>query len=325
MSSQSPSTEFAKEVAKEFTKARIERWRDRARGVAHLSWQSLIPVAFVLCWASGFVVPRAFAPYIEPLTFVAIRNGAAAIALVIVVLALRSSWPDKWSDRAGLLWAGALLQGFSLMAVYWTIVHGLPVGVAALIGALQPALTAMLAAWLLGEALSRWQWVGIALGFAGVALVISPKLGTSEAHSSLVLGLLAFVGVACMAYASLFQKRFEKVGDPWSRTAIMFIGATVPALVAACLLERAQIEFAPALIAVWVWSVFALAIGATMALLFLIRKGQASRAASLIYLVPPVSALMAYAGFGEAIHLIQIAGFAVAASGVALVQLKERG
>ena len=109
----------------------------------------------MLCWASGFVVPRAFAPYIEPLTFVAIRNGAAAIVLVIVALALRSSWPDKWSDRAGLLWAGALLQGFSLMAVYWTIVHGLQVGVAALIGALQPALTAMLAAWLLGEALSR--------------------------------------------------------------------------------------------------------------------------------------------------------------------------
>jgi drug/metabolite transporter (DMT)-like permease len=128
-----------------------------------------------------------------------------------------------------------------------------------------------------------------------------------------------------MAYASLYQKRFEQVGDPWSRTALMFIGATVPALVAACLLERAHIVFAPALLAVWMWSVFALAIGATMALLFLIRKGQASRAASLIYLVPPVSALMAYAGFGEAIHLIQIAGFAVAASGVALVQVKERG
>ena len=316
MSSQSPSAEFAK--------AQIERWRDRARGSAGLSWQFLVPVAFVPCWASGFVVPRAFAPYIEPLTFVAIRNGAAAIVLVIVAIALRSGWPDKWSERAGLLWAGALLQGFSVMAVYWAIVHSLPVGVAALIGALQPALTAMLAAWLLGEALSRGQWVGIALGFAGVALVISPKLGTSEAHSSLGLGLLAFVGVACMAYASLYQKRFEQVGDPWSRTAIMFIGATVPALVAACLLERAYIEFAPALIAVWVWSVFALAIGATMSLLFLIRKGQASRAASLIYLVPPISALMAYAGFGEAIHPVQIAGFAVAAFGVALVQLKER-
>ena len=142
MSSQSSSTEFAKE----FAKAQVERWRHRARGAAHLSWQSLIPVAFVLCWDSGFVVPRAFAPYIEPLTFVAIRNGAAAIVLVIIAFALRSSWPDKWSDRAGLLWAGALLQGFSLMAVYWTIVHGLPVGVAALIGALQPTLTAMLAA-----------------------------------------------------------------------------------------------------------------------------------------------------------------------------------
>jgi drug/metabolite transporter (DMT)-like permease len=316
MSSQSPSIEFAK--------TQIERWRDQARGSAGVSWQSLIPAAFVLCWASGFVVPRAFAPYIEPLTFVAIRNGAAAIVLVIIALALRSSWPAKWSDRAGLLWAGALLQGFSLMAVYWTIVHGLPVGVAALIGALQPALTAMLAAWLLGEALSRGQWGGIALGFAGVALVISPKLGTSEAHSSLGLGLLALAGVASMAYASLFQKRFEQVGDPWSRTALMFIGAAVPALIAAGRLERAHIEFAPALIAVWVWSVFALAIGATMALLFLIRKGQASRAASLIYLVPPVSALMAYVGFGEAINLLQIAGFAVAACGVALVQLKER-
>ena len=96
MSSQSSSTD-----AKELTGAQIERWRDRARGSARLSWQSLIPVAFVLCWASGFVVPRAFAPYIEPLTFVAIRNGAAAIALVIVALALRRSWPDKRQPCCG--------------------------------------------------------------------------------------------------------------------------------------------------------------------------------------------------------------------------------
>src|SRR5262249_14103835 len=135
-----------------------------------------VRAVFVLLWASGFVVPRAFAPYAEALTFVAVRNAGAAVVLVLAALALRRPWPRTRGDQIGLMWAGALLQGFFLMAGYWAIVNGLPVGEGALIGALQPGLTALFAALMVGEGLSRRQWVGLALGFAGVGVVISPKL-----------------------------------------------------------------------------------------------------------------------------------------------------
>ena len=280
-----------------------------------------LPAVFVLLWASGFVVPRAFKPYVEPFTFIAARNAGAAVVLVLLALALRWSWPRSRGDWLGLIWAGVLLQGFFLMAGYWAIVKGLPVGVGALVGALQPGLTALFAAVMVGEGLRRRQWLGLGLGFAGVAVVISPKIAGGEGHGSILLALVFLIGVACAAYASIYQKRFERAGDAWTRTALIFIGATVPAALGA-LFEGGALTLTVPLVAVYLWSVFALAIGATMALLYLIGQGEAARAVSLIYLVPPVSAVMAWLGFGEPIGWPLIAGFAVTALGVWLVQGK---
>jgi len=282
-----------------------------------------IPVAFVLCWSSGFVVPRAFAPYCEPLTFTAMRNAAAMAVLVGGAMLLRRPWPGSLRDLIGLLWSGALLQGAFLATIYWSIYHGLPTGIAALIGGLQPAITAIFAAAMLGEAVTRLQWAGIALGFAGVALVISLKLDNAQSHLALGLTLLATFGVACGSYASIYQKRFEQSGDLLTRTATLFVGALIPPLAGAFLFEQRVAVWSPTLILVYAWSVLALAICATMAFLNLIQQGQAARAASLIYLVPPVAAFMAYMGFGEQIGPTQFAGFAVAAIGVALVQRKQ--
>ena len=294
------------------------RRETRSSRAAHLLDYTL-PATFVLLWASGFVVPRAFAPYAPPFMFITARNAGAAAVLVLLGLALRRRWPTTHADRLGLIWAGALLQGFFLMAGYWAIANGLSVGLAALIGALQPALTALLASAMVGEGLGRRQWFGLALGFAGVAVVISPKLASGEGQGSLLLALVCLAGVACAAYASVYQKRFERTGDAWTRTALMFIGATIPAAIGA-LFESDGVSVGVPLVAVYLWSVFALAIGATMTLLYLIQKGQAAKAASLIYLVPPVSAVMAWLGFGEPIGWALIAGFAITALGVWLVK-----
>jgi drug/metabolite transporter (DMT)-like permease len=291
--------------------------KERASQSLERRSMATIGIAFVMCWASGFVVPRVLVPYAEPVTFVALRNGGAAILLAGIALAIRSSWP-RLRDVRGLLWVGALLQGFSVMGLYWAVYWGLPVGIAALIGGLQPSLTAMFAAALLGEELGLSQWSGIALGFLGLTIAIWPKV--SAAGSGIALVLSALVGVACMAYASIRQKRYEHAGDPWSRTTIMFVGASVPAAVGAALVEHGYVVWNGPMVAVYAWSVVALAVGATMGLLFLIARGQAARAAALIYLVPPTSALMAYLGFGERISVMQIAGFFASAVGVALVQ-----
>ena len=113
-----------------------------AASTADQRWMVLIGAVFVLCWASGFVVPRVFAPYAEPLTFVAWRNAGAVLVLAGLSLGLGASWPRTAAEVAGLLWAGACLQGFAVMGLYWAVYWGLPVGIAALVGGLQPALTA---------------------------------------------------------------------------------------------------------------------------------------------------------------------------------------
>jgi drug/metabolite transporter (DMT)-like permease len=218
-----------------------------------------IPAIFVLLWASGFVVPRAFAPYAEPFSFVAARNAGAAFVLTLNALALRRPWPAAWADRLGLMWAGALLQGLFLMAGYWAIVGGLAVGVGALVGAMQPALTALFAALMVGEGLARRQWLGLVLGFASVAVVISPKLATGEEHASIILAFVFLAGVACAAYASVYQKRFEHAGDAFTRTTLIFVGATVPAVLGALLFEHGHLIVVVPLVAVYLWSVFALA------------------------------------------------------------------
>jgi drug/metabolite transporter (DMT)-like permease len=284
-------------------------------------WMAAIGGGFVLCWASGFVVPRVFVDFAEPLTFVALRNAGAALVLLAISFALGAKWPQAPRDICGLAWAGACLQGFSVMGLYWAVYSGLPVSIAALIGGLQPALTALFAIELAGESLSFAQWTGVALGFAGLATAVWPKIGWEG--RGFILPLSALAGVAFMAYASIYQKRYSAIGDAWSRTTIMFIGATVPAAAGAVLFEQGHLVWSGPMIAVYTWSVLALAVGATMALLFLIERGQASRAASLIYLVPPVSAAMAYAGFGETVTAWQVAGFGISAIGVALVQMKQ--
>ena len=224
--------------------------RDPARRSAR-AVEYAVPAVFVLLWASGFVVPRAFAPYAEPLSFVAARNTGAAAVLVLLALALRRRWPQTWADRIGLMWAGALLQGFFLMAGYWAIVGGLAVGVGALIGAMQPALTALFAAFMVGEGLLRRQWVGLALGFVGVAVVISPKLASGEGHASVILALVFLAGVACAAYASIYQKRFEHTGDALTRTTLMFVGAAIPAALGAMLFEHGRVVVSFPLVAVY--------------------------------------------------------------------------
>src|ERR1051325_4862623 len=165
-----------------------------------------IPIAFVLCWASGFVVPRAFERYSEPLTFVALRNAGALVLLAAI--AVWHPWPRKLSDILGLMWSGALLQGFSLCLMYGAVYHGLPAGIAALIGGVQPAIAAVLGVTMLGETLAVLQWTGIAIGLAGVALVVSPKLADASGAS---FGLIAaaFAGVASIAFGFAPQKGFE--------------------------------------------------------------------------------------------------------------------
>jgi drug/metabolite transporter (DMT)-like permease len=281
-----------------------------------ISLARLAPPAFVFIWATGFVVARLVAPHAEPFTFLATRFAMAAAVLSLIALLVRAPWPaSRRAWRDGLI-AGVLMHGIYLGAVFWAVDRGLPAGIAALVTGLQPLVTAMLVGPLLGERVSGRRWLGIGIGFAGALLVIAPRLtGADPAVGPLAV---CFAGMVAITLGTIWQKRTAASADLRSNAAVQFMGAGAMMLPLALTTEDLTLEPVPALWVGLLWSVFGLSIGAISLLLLLIRRGAVAGVASLLYLVPPVSALLAYLLFGETLTPLQVGGMAVAAAGVAL-------
>lgn len=279
----------------------------------------LLPPVFVLIWSTGFIVAKYAAPHADPLTFLCLRYVGAIALLAPLAFALRAEWPKDRAGWTGALLSGVLLHGLYLGGVWWAVAHGVPAGISALIAALQPLFTALAAGPLLGERLGARRWAGIALGLAGVAAVVAPKLAGAGALAS--LGAPIAINVAAMVAvtaATLHQKRALGDADLRTLAPIQYLGALVVTAPAAFLLEDMRVDWVLETWLALAWSVVVLSIVAVMLMLVMIKRGEVSRVAALIYLVPPTAALQAYALFGETLTSVQIGGMALAAMGVAL-------
>ncbi len=276
----------------------------------------LAPPLFVLIWATGFIVARFVAPYAEPLTFLVVRYILATLVLAGIVTAARVPWPRTWPEWRNALVAGILLHGLYLGGVFWSVKHGLPAGISALVAGLQPLATGLLAGPLLGERVSARRWTGIGIGFLGAALVVAPKLGDGGVPP-VPLGI-CMLGMLSITFGTIWQKRTGSTLDLRVNATIQYIGAAVVTLPMMLLLEEGRMDLTLPLLGALAWAVFGLSIGAIGLLLFLIRRGAVVGVATLLYLVPPVAALMAFGLFGETLSLIQLAGMALAALGVAV-------
>jgi drug/metabolite transporter (DMT)-like permease len=280
----------------------------------------LAPALFVAIWSTGWVSARYGADYSDPLTFLSVRFALAVVAMLVIVVASRAEWP-KGRGILHAMMSGVLLHALYLGGVWWAIAHGVPTGISGLVAAIQPILTAFLAPMILREQIGRLQWAGIFLGFCGIALVLEPKLSTidpahlREALGPLLINMLAMVSVT---FGTFYQKRFIPKGDLRTVTALQYAGAFLIVTPLAFLLEPMRMEWNVPLIAVMAWSVLALSLGAIGLLLLLIREGAVSRAAALIYLVPPSVAVEAYFAFGETMQVVQLAGLGLTVVGVAL-------
>jgi drug/metabolite transporter (DMT)-like permease len=276
----------------------------------------LIPSVFVLSWATGFVVARLVTPFIDPLLFLTLRFALAALVLSLLAFAARAPWPSTPRAWADAIVAGILLHGIYLGGVFWAISKGLPAGISALIAGTQPLIAAALAGPLLKERVSPQRWAGVALGCVGIVLVLAPKLGL-DGYSPAALAA-SFISVAGITAATFWQKRTGNGADLRSGTAVQFMGATAVVLVGSVLTEPMRIEPHPALWFGLAWATLAMSVGAIALLLVMIRRGAVVAVSSLLFLVPPVSALMAYGLFGESLTVIQIVGMGLAAVGTAL-------
>lgn len=279
------------------------------------------PILFVLIWSTGWISARFGAPYADPLTFLTIRYALAAAVVAALAVAGGAPWPARRKDYLHAMASGVLLHAVYLGGVWWAIRHGLPTGVSGLIAAVQPILTALLAPVILGERITRLHWAGVLLGFAGMGLVLEPQLVglSTEAVSAALVPMAVNVGaMVSVTLGTFYQKRFVHTGDLRTITLLQYCGAFAATLPVAVLIEPMRIEWNATVIATMAWSVLALSIGAIGLLLMLIRNGAVSRAAALIYLVPPSVAIEAYLLFGETMTALQVVGMAVTAAGVAL-------
>jgi drug/metabolite transporter (DMT)-like permease len=277
------------------------------------------PVVFVLMWATGFVVARLSAPHADPLTFLGIRFPIAGALFALIALALAAPWPGaRQAFHASV--AGIFLHGGYLGPVYWAVAHGMPAGVSALIVGLQPLMTAILAAAMVKEEISLRHWAGLAVGILGVALVVSPKL--ELAHTGGITPLTTAInvlGALSISFGTVYQKRYATALNLATGGAWQYVGASLAVLIPALLFEDMRFD---GTVEAWFalgWSVIVLSLGAITLLMLLIRLGDVGRVSSLIFLVPGVSALMAYGLFGETLNLVQIIGMVVCATAVLIV------
>ncbi|MWJ29275.1 EamA family transporter [Halomonas sp. ZH2S] len=286
-----------------------------------------MPVVFVLLWSTGFIGAKFGLPYAEPFTFLFVRFVLTLALLLPLVLLMRISWP-----RDAKLWAhigvsGLLVHGTYLGGVFYGIYLGMPAGLASLLVGLQPLLTAACAGPLLNERLTTRQWLGLGLGLLGITLVLGSKLELGESlFQGFGMGALFSVlaALAGISLGTLYQKRFCTTMPLLSGAVIQYVAAGLLLGLGALLFETRQIDWTPTFILTLGWLVLILSIAAILLLMALIKRGEASRVASLFYLVPPVTALQAWWLFDERLPLLGLGGMAVAIIGVVLVVHKGK-
>ena len=284
--------------------------KDRPWFDAALAWY------FVSVWGSGFLATKVGLQHAAPFTFLTLRFAFGLACVVPIVLLMQPRWPAG-RELGHVVAAGLLMHAVHLGGSHYTQYLGVSAGITALILSVQPLITALIAVRWMGETLAPRQWLGIFIGLAGVALIVWHKVDVREASlASLVAVTVSLAGVTA---GTLYQRVFCPLVDLRSAAAVQF-AVTIAALAPlAWAFEDLRVD--------WSWglagSILFLVIGASLlavsALHVLMRRGQATRVTSLLYLTPIFAVALEYPMFGVVPNAISLAGIAVTCLGVALV------
>jgi drug/metabolite transporter (DMT)-like permease len=273
------------------------------------------PVLFVLLWSTGFIGARYGLPYIEPLTFLALRMAFVVLIMAAIAVIGRARVPNAREVQHALV-AGSLVHGLYLGGVFTAISQGVPASISALIPGLQPILTSTIANRFMGERVTRIQWFGLVLGLLGVVLVMHDR--EIILAGSVLAWIASFLSLIGITLGTLYQKRYCGAIDWRTGNLVQYIGAAVLFALGAFAFETREIRWSGELIFALAWLVLVLSIAAVGLMYWLIRRSAATGFASLFYLVPAVTALFAFLLFGERLDGVSIFGMAICAGGVVL-------
>lgn len=289
--------------------------------------ETVAPVLFVLIWSTGWIVAKYVSFNADPLTFLAYRFFVAIFVFAAIAYLVKARWPATLSSWMHAVFSGVLLHGVYLGGIWWAINQGVPASISGVLAAIQPLLTASIAYWAVKERLAGRQKLGLALGFIGLIIAIGPSLSALDASSigtSLVPLGANVISMISVTLGTIYQKRFLQEGDLLPIAGIQFFGGFIFILPVAMMIEPMHVEWNMQSILAMAWSVLGLSLGAITLLLFLIRQGQVSRAASLIYLIPAVVGIEAWLLFGETITLPFVIGTIIVVIGVWMVNRKPK-
>lgn len=288
-------------------------------GSAASPWVRSMPIVFVLIWSTGFIVARYGMPHSPPFKFLALRYALSILCFLPWIWLSAVRWPAGGRQWLHLAVTGILMHAFYLGGVWAAVKAGMGSGVSALIVGLQPVLTAV---WLssTGGQVSRRQWLGLVLGFAGLMMVVSRKLGAGSPTDHVDVLNLSLIVAALMSITigTLYQKRHVAACDVRSANVVQ-LGAALVVTLPMALLESESMAWGGELVGAMAWSVLALTLGGSSLLYLLIQRGAATAVTSLLYMVPPCTAIMAWVLFDEPITALTVLGTALTAFGVSLV------
>ena len=279
-------------------------------------------MVFVFIWSTGFVTAKYGLPYAPPLTFLSIRYALSVLCILVLIALARVSWPRGQKQWLHLAVSGVLIHAGYLGGVWMAIKGGMGSGLAALMVGLQPVLTAVWVSSVASSAggaekVTQRQWLGLALGLGGLVLVVSRKFGSTQEVTTFTLAAITMALVS-ITVGTLYQKRYVAPADVRSATAVQLVAAFVVTLPLA-LFETEAVTWTPQFMSALAWSVLVLTLGGSSLLYLLIQRGAATAVTSLLYLVPPCTALMAWLLFAEPITAVTVLGTAITALGVSLV------
>jgi len=288
------------------------------------AWVRAMPVVFVLIWSTGFIVARYGMPYAPPFSFLLVRYVCSILCFLPWIVLARVAWPRDRAQWLHLSVTGILMHAGYLGGVWAAVKSGMGSGLSALIVGIQPVLTAIWLSWSLRDSgqpgVTPRQWGGLLLGFAGLLMVVWRKLtmGSALDHVSPVNMAFAVAALFSITVGTLYQKRFVQPCDVRSANTVQLLAAAVVTLPLAWL-EPETMQWNPQLVGAMAWSVLGLTLGGSSLLYILIQRGAAASVTSLMYMVPPTTAIMAWVLFGETITTLTLTGTALTALGVSLV------